>query len=206
MNRKKPISWLSALWTVLLALLTALFHWNVIPTRTYVMAFIAVSVVMPVVLLLVIRRLSSRERLHVLMEEMDEGPKFKVRRTAEGTVFEVAFVLLTVVAWVLVVLLLLRSPNMNMLFPCIVITVVGVCCLAGAYFPHTVNIPGVKIANIGQATLACRMMRLLAIGMPFLTMAIAYGTVAATDVPAIAVVTVMVAVCLVFTLLIFKAR
>ena len=206
MNRKKTISWLSALWTVLLGLLTALFHLSVIPTRTYVMAFIAVSVVMSVVLLLAIRRLPSQERLHVLMEEMADGPKFKVRRTAEGTVFEAAFVLLTVVAWALVVLLLRRSPNMNMLFPCIVTTVVGVCCLAGAYFPHTVNIPGVKIANIGQATLACRMMRLLAIGMPFLTMAIAYGTVADTDLPAIAVVAVMVVVCVVFTILIYKRK
>ena len=105
--------------------------------------------------------------------------KFEVKRTTEGTVFEVAFLLLAVVTWVIVVMLVNDAPDTipthfglsgtpnsygskyELYFPCILTTVMGACCLAGAYFPHTVNIPGVPISNNRQAALAVRLLRVM---------------------------------------------
>ena len=80
--------------------------------------------------------------------------KIKVHRTTEGTIFEVAFLVLAVVVWVLIIMMMKNAPDVvathfdasgrpngygspwGLLFPCIITTVVGACLLAAAYFPR----------------------------------------------------------------------
>ena len=89
--------------------------------------------------------------------------RFKVERSTEGNIFELAFVLLAIVVWVAIVMLYHQAPDIipthfgpsgapdaygpktRMFFPCIIVTVVAVCMMAGAYFPHSVNLPGLGI-------------------------------------------------------------
>ena len=150
--------------------------------------------------------------------------KFEVKRTAEGTAFEIAFIVLAIMTWVYVILMLNKAPEIvpthfgpsgspdaygskwNMLFPGILTTVVGFCCLAGAYFPHTVNIPGVKIANVGQANLAVRLMRIMALLMLALTAAITADTLRGHILFTLLAVAAIVIVSVVFSILIYKAR
>ena len=91
--------------------------------------------------------------------------RFKVERSTEGNIFELAFVLLTIVVWGAIVMLYNQAPDIipthfgpsgapdafgpktRMFFPCIIVTVVAVCMMAGAYFPHSVNLPGVYLVN-----------------------------------------------------------
>ena len=98
--------------------------------------------------------------------------RFKVVRSTEGNIFELAFVLLTIVVWGVIVMLYHQAPDIipthfgpsgapdafgpktRMFFPCIIVTVVAVCMMAGAYFPHSVNLPGVYLVNERQAALS----------------------------------------------------
>lgn len=152
-----------------------------------------------------------------------EKQKFNVNRTPEGTAFELAFVVLAVAVWVGIILMLRHAPDivpthfgpsgqpdaygnkLTVLLPCIMTTVVGACCLAGAYFPHTVNLP-VRIRNERQAALGVRLMRIIAIAMLLLTLAVAYSAIGSTAAPALLVVVGLIVVCGVFTYLIYKAK
>jgi len=156
---------------------------------------------------------------------MKQKQKFSIPRTTEGTIFEIATVVLTVIVWVVIVLALRKAPDvvathfdafgrpddygskLTMLFPCIVISVMGLCMLAGAYFPHTVNLP-VGIGNMRQALLVSRMMRIMAVIFEFLTLAIAFGSLhqPPTVVPVLVLVGLLIAVLIVFVILIRKAR
>ena len=149
--------------------------------------------------------------------------KFEVHRTTEGTVFEAAFLILAVIVWVAVVTMLNHAPDTvpthfglsgqpdaygskwNMLFPCILTTVVGVCMMAGAYFPHTLTLP-VRIRNARQAVLGVRLMRLLGLLMVMLTLAIAVDTLRGSVLYILLTVAVMLVVCVVFTFLIYKRK
>lgn len=115
--------------------------------------------------------------------------KIKVYRTTEGTIFELAFLVLAIVVWVLVILMLSNAPDViathfdgnghpngygspwGLLFPCIITTVVGACLLAGAYFPHTLNIP-VEVKTPRQYELLIRMTRIAALLFLLLTLSI----------------------------------
>jgi len=150
--------------------------------------------------------------------------KFEVRRTKEGYVFEIAFVIIAILTWVYVIMMLNDAPNIvpthfgpsgtpdaygskwDMLFPCVLTTVVGVCCLAGAYFPHTVNIPGVDIVNAEQAAMAVRLMRVMALLMLFLTIAIIADTMRGHILFVLLPVTALLIACLVFGILIYKKK
>ena len=88
-----------------------------------------------------------------------ERQKIEVHRTTEGTIFEVAFLVLTVIVWAIIIWQVSKAPNViathfdmnghpngygspwGLMFPCIMTTVVGACLLAAAYFPHTINVP-----------------------------------------------------------------
>ena len=151
-------------------------------------------------------------------------PRFEVRRTTEGTVFEVAFVLLTIIVWVLVIMMLNAAPDTvpthfgpsgapdsygekhEMLFPCIITWVVGFCCLAGAYFPHTVNIPFVEIANTTQAALASRMMRVMALLMVTMTATHAFDALRGRFLFTAVILIALLVVCIVFGILIAKRK
>ena len=149
--------------------------------------------------------------------------KFEVRRTTEGTLFEVVFVVLTVIVWMAVATMLSHAPDTmpthfgpsgqpdaygnrwQVLFPCIVTTVVGLCMMAGAYFPHTLNLP-VRIRNTRQAALGVRLMRLLGLLMVLLTLAIAVDTLRGSVLYILLTVAAMVAICIVFTIFIYRRK
>ena len=113
----------------------------------------------------------------------------KVHRTAEGTAFEVAFAVLAVVVWALVIWMISRAPDVivthfdgygrpngygspwGLLFPCVILTVVGGCLLLGAYFPHTLNMP-VEVKTPRQYELLIRMTRISALVFLLLTLSI----------------------------------
>ena len=120
---------------------------------------------------------------------MKKRPKIKVYRTTEGTIFEVAFAVLAVVVWALVIWMISRAPDViathfdasgrpndwgspwGLLFPCIITTVVGGCMLLGAYFPHSLNVP-VNVSSPRQYELLIRMTRISALLFLLLTLAI----------------------------------
>jgi uncharacterized membrane protein len=120
---------------------------------------------------------------------MKKRPKIKVYRTTEGTIFELAFLVLAVIVWVLVILLLKNAPDViathfdgngrpngygspwGLLVPCIITTVVGGGLLLGAYFPHTLNMP-VNVSTPRQYELLIRMTRIMALLFLLLTLAI----------------------------------
>ena len=115
--------------------------------------------------------------------------KIKVYRTTEGTLFELAFLVLAIVVWVLVILMLNNAPDVvathfdasgrpngygspwGLLFPCIITTVVGAGMLLGAYFPNTINVP-VEVTTPRQYELLIRMTRIGALLFLLLTLAI----------------------------------
>lgn len=120
---------------------------------------------------------------------MKKKQRIKVVRTTEGTIFELAFLVLAVIVWVLVILMMKKAPDVvathfdvnghpngygspwGMLFPCILTTLVGVGLLIGAYFPHIINVP-VEVNNTRQYELLIRMTRITALLFLLLTLAI----------------------------------
>ena len=115
--------------------------------------------------------------------------KVKVCRTTEGTVFEMVFLVLALVVWALIILMITHAPNVvathfdlsgrpngygspwGLLFPCILVTVVGGCLLLGAYFPHTLNMP-VEVKTPRQYELLIRMTRISALVLLLMALAI----------------------------------
>ena len=84
--------------------------------------------------------------------------------------------------------------------------VVGFCCLAGAYFPHTVNIPFVEIANTTQAALASRMMRVMALLMVTMTATHAFDALRGRFLFTAVILIALLVVCIVFGILIAKRK
>ena len=157
---------------------------------------------------------------------MKQNQKFRIARSTEGTIFEIAFVILAVIVWAVIIVMMRHAPETvathfdatgtpnswgnkySLLLPLIITTVVGGCMLLGAYFPHTVNLP-VSISNMRQALLAVRMMRILAFIFLLLTLLIAYtsfGNARPSAWPIILIVVLMLGVIALFTALIYKAR
>jgi uncharacterized membrane protein len=113
----------------------------------------------------------------------------KVHRTTEGTIFEVAFAILAVVVWGLVIWMISRAPDViathfdghgrpnsygspwGLLVPCGIMTVVGIGLLVVAYFPHLINMP-VEVKTPRQYELAIRSTRILALILLLMTLAI----------------------------------
>ena len=156
---------------------------------------------------------------------MEQKQKFSIPRSTEGTIFEVATIVLTVIVWVVIVLALRKAPDVvathfdafgrpddygskwNVLFHGILLSVAGWGCLAGAYFPHTVNLP-VSVSNLRQALLVSRMMRILGIIFILMALTVTLGSLLqpASALPVLVPVGLLVAVLIVFVILIRKAR
>ena len=150
--------------------------------------------------------------------------KFKIGRSKEGTLFELTFIVVAILVWVAIIVMLNRLPDIvpthfgpsgapdayggkhQMLFPCILVSVMGACFLAGAYFPHTLNLPGIKMTNLRQALLGVRMMRVMALLMLGLAAAIALDTVQGHIFYVLLAIVALLVVAVVFTVLIYKAR
>lgn len=150
--------------------------------------------------------------------------KFKVERSTEGNIFELAFVLLAIVVWVTIVLFYNHAPDVipthfgpsgapnafgpksHMFLPCVMITVIGACLMAGAYFPHTVNLPGVSLVNERQAAWSTRLMRVLGILFLLLAGAIGLDMLRGHILFVLIVIALMVLVCPVFIFFIYKYK
>ena len=150
--------------------------------------------------------------------------RFKVGRSTEGNIFELAFVMLAIVVWVAIVMLYHQAPDIipthfgpsgapdafgpktRMFFPCIMITVVAVCMMAGAYFPHSVNLPGISLVNERQAALSTRLMRILGIMLLLLAGAVALDMLRGHLLFVLIMIVVMVLACAVFIYLIYKNK
>ena len=148
--------------------------------------------------------------------------KFKVERSTEGNIFELAFVLLAIVVWVTIIMFYHQAPDIipthfgpsgapdafgsktRMFFPCIMITVVAVCMMAGAYFPHSVNLPGISLVNERQAALSTRLMRVLGILFLLLTGTVALDMMRGHVLFVLIVLVIMVLVCPVFIYFIYR--
>ena len=88
-----------------------------------------------------------------------ERLKIEVHRTTEGTIFEVAFAILAVTVWALIIWMLSKAPDViathfdgngrpngygspwGLLVPCIITTVVGAGLLVVAYRPTLSTCP-----------------------------------------------------------------
>lgn len=160
------------------------------------------------------------------MEQQFDIRKVTVHRTKEGTIFEIVFLILLLTVWGIIIWLMQKAPEivpthfgitgeadhygspLAAIFPCLIVTVVGICMMAGAYFPRSINVPG-GISNLHQVVLATRMMRILGLLTLLLTLSVALSMLALNHgrvIPALSVVAVMLVVCAVFTYLIYRAK
>lgn len=146
-------------------------------------------------------------------------------RTLEGTVFEVAFLVLAALVWGLIAWLYVRAPESvpthfnalgnpdawghpsNMLAVCGLMTILGFLMLLGAYFPSTISMP-FEIRTPRQITLGQRLLRITALLFLLLTIAIAFGAMKPpyTLWPLFVLTGVIILVVLVFAVLMWKAR
>lgn len=156
--------------------------------------------------------------------------KVHVGRTLEGTLFEIAFLVLAILVWAVIVWLMSRAPDTvpthfnlegkadswgsptTILFTCIITTVVGAGLLLAAYFPHTINIP-VEVKTPRQVSLVIRMARVMALELLLLTLALAFislgssiGHESGSVAPVLIVVGLLLLTCVVFTVLVYKAK
>ena len=155
-----------------------------------------------------------------------EKLKVKVHRTTEGTIFEVAFLVLAVIVWTLIIWQVSKAPNViathfdmnghpngygspwGLMFPCIMTTVVGACLLAAAYFPHTINVP-VEVKTPRQYELLIRMTRIIALIMLLLTLAIPMTLLVFSNPqtwPVFGIIALIIAVIIYYCVQIYKAK
>jgi len=150
----------------------------------------------------------------------------KVHRTTEAIIFEMAFAIVTVIVWGIIVWMIHRAPDIvathfdasgkpnaygspaGIAIPCIIMTIAGVILMVLAYFPRFINMP-VKISNIRQVELAIRSTRIAAITILLLALAIAYtmlGMSSSSPVPIFAVIGLLLLESITFSILIYKAK
>ncbi len=155
-----------------------------------------------------------------------EKLKVKVHRTTEGTIFEVAFLVLAVIVWAIIIWQVSKAPNViathfdmnghpngygspwGLMFPCIMTTVVGACLLAAAYFPHTINVP-VEVKTPRQYELLIRMTRIIALIMLLLTLAIPMTLLVFSSPqtwPVFGIIALIIAVIIYYCVQIYKAK
>lgn len=152
--------------------------------------------------------------------------EIKVQRTTEATVFEIVFVLTAVIVWGLILWIIHCAPDIvpthfdasgkpnaygsptGIIIPCVILTIAAVSCMAIAYFPRYINMP-VKITNIRQVELSVRSVRVAGITFLLLALAIVYtllGMDSPSAIPVLAVVALLLAEAVLFTILIYKSK
>lgn len=152
--------------------------------------------------------------------------KVQVHRTTEGTVFEVAFVILAIIVWGLITWMIHRAPDIvpthfdafgkpnaygsptGIIIPCIVLTIGAVVCMAIAYFPRHINMP-FKITNIRQVGLAIRFSRVMGITFLLIPLSVAYmmlGMSSPSPIPILVVIGLLLLEITFFSIVIYKAK
>ena len=150
----------------------------------------------------------------------------KVHRTTEGTIFEIAFAIIAIVVWGIIIWLVHQAPDIvpthfdasgkpnaygspsGVMIPSIIITIVAIGLMVTAYFPRYINMP-FKITNIQQVRLAIRQIRVMGITLLLMSLAIAYmmlGMGSPSPTPIIAAVVLIFLEIIIFTILIYKAK
>ena len=152
--------------------------------------------------------------------------RIKVHRTTSGTVLEIAFVLIAVIVWGLVIWMVHQAPDIvpthfdgsgkpnaygspaSATIPCIIITIAAIGCMVVAYFPRYINMP-VEITNIRQVSLTITSVRVVGITLLLMTLAITYimlGMSSPNALPVLAIVGLLLVEIIAFTVLIHKAK
>ena len=150
----------------------------------------------------------------------------KVHRTTEGTVFEVAFAIVALVVWGIIVWLIHQAPDivpthfdgagnpnaygspMSVIIPCGILTIVAIGLMVIAYYPRLINTT-TKITNIRQVELTIRSTRVAGITLLLLALAVAYimlGMSKPSATPVIAVVVLLILEIIIFSILTNKAK
>ena len=149
----------------------------------------------------------------------------KVYRTAEGTLFEIAFAIVAIIVWGIVAWMLYRAPAIvathfdasghpnaygsplpPVLITGIITTVVGIAMMVTAYYPRWINMP-VRINNIRQVRLLVRFVRMAGITTLLMPLMITYMMlVHQSPLPVFLFMAVLFAEIIVFCILIHKAR
>ena len=155
--------------------------------------------------------------------------KLNVQRTKGAIVFEIVIVVLLLAVWGIIAWLISRAPDIvpthfgpsgqpdaygpptRILVPCVVITLVTLALLFSPYFPKaTLNMPFYqKEGNPRQDRLAVLLTRVLTVFMLVLLLLVAVSSLVLTShsiVPVAAVMGAMILTCIVFSVLMYKAK
>lgn len=160
------------------------------------------------------------------MENQFNIKEVKVHRTTEATVFEVAFAILAIIVWGIIIWMIHRAPDIvpthfdgsgkpnaygspvGIIIPCVILTIGAIVCMVIAYFPRHINIP-FKITNIRQVELVIRQLRVMGITFLLIPLSVVYmmlGMQSPSPAPLIAVIGLLLLEIIVFMILIYKAK
>jgi uncharacterized membrane protein len=149
-----------------------------------------------------------------------EKNNIKVYRTIEGTIFEVAFLILAIIVWGLIIWFVNQAPDIvpthfdasgnpnawgspiGIIFPCSIITISGAAMLILCYFPKSFNLSE-KYKTPRNIVISIRMLRIYSLLMLLLTLAIAWTSLRSTShspIPIITIVAIMVIIGIVTTI------
>ena len=152
--------------------------------------------------------------------------KIKVHRTTEGTVFEVAFVIIAIIVWGLIIWLVHQAPDIvpthfdasgkpnaygspvGITIPCALLTIGAIVCMVCAYFPRHINMP-FKIRNIRQAEQAIRLIRVTGVTFLLIPLAVAYtmlGMSSPSVIPILASIGLILVETVLFSIIIYKSK
>lgn len=160
------------------------------------------------------------------MKKTMEKNNIKVYRTTEGTIFEVAFLILAIIVWGLIIWFIKQAPdivpthfdasgNPNawgsptwIIFPCSIMTISGAAMLILCYFPKTFSLSG-KHATPRNYALTIRMLRIMSLLMLLMTLAIAWTILRLTNhspIPIIVIVAIIILVAIINTIAIHRNK
>ena len=155
-----------------------------------------------------------------------EKNNIKVCRTTEGTIFEVAFLILAIIVWGLIIWFIKQAPDIvpihfdasgnpnawgsptGIIFPCSIMTISGAAMLILCYFPKTFSLSG-KHATPRNYALTIRMLRIMSLLMLLMTLAIAWTVLRLTNhspIPIIVIVGIIILVAIINTIAIHRNK
>ena len=152
--------------------------------------------------------------------------QIKIYRTTEGTIFEVAVVILAIIVWGLIIWFVHQAPDIipthfdtsgkpnawgspaGILIPCALISLSGIVVMILCYFPKAFNLSE-KYKTPRNYALSIRMMRILGLLMQLLTLAIAWTSLRSTShtiIPVLVIVALMTLTAIASTIAIYTKK
>jgi len=156
--------------------------------------------------------------------------KLNIVRTTKDKIFDVVFLVITLVVWGIILWLISRAPDIVpthfgpsgkpdaygsptfILIPSAIMTVVALLCAFSIYFPFgSINLPFYNgPGNARQKRLGALLSRIIALMMLGIMLFIAIYTLAMKDhdsiMPVVIIVGLMIGVSLVFTIMMYRAK